>query len=139
MQITGSQSRVSCKYEDYHSLPTDRKVLWSRALCEFCFCAREASLKIIFISLLVVNGLREGRTVRDTLQRASLHWQGGSHTPVCAGVKTGREFAFSNFCGAPISLKQIYKYIGVDYFLHPAYVHSLHFIVSARLFFCKMP
>lgn len=46
--------------------------------------------------------------------------------------------AFSKFCGAPISLQHIYKDIGVDYFCIqvcalPVYVHSLHFIVSARL------
>lgn len=46
--------------------------------------------------------------------------------------------AFSHFCGAPISLQQICKDIGVDYFCTqvcalPVYVHSLHFIFSARL------
>lgn len=92
------------QYEDYHSLPTDRKILWSKALCEFCFCTRKASLKIIFISLVVVNGLREGRRVRDTLQRTSLHWQEVGR--VCWNKdRKGKGYpAFSKFCSAPISL-----------------------------------
>lgn len=126
------------QYEDYHSLPTGRKILWSKALCEFCLCARKVSLKIIFISLVIVNGLREGRTVRDTLQRTSLHWQEVGSVCWSKDWKGKGYPAFSKFCGAPISLQHIYKDIGVDYFCTqvcalPVYVHSLYFIASARL------